>query len=65
MLDMSSRKTLCLALVQPLFDYCCTAWHEGLSAKLKDRFDTERVLLLSLLDLTRCFPPEIVRRRMG
>lgn len=39
MLDMSSRKTLCLALVQPLFDYCCTAWHEGLSAKLKDRFD--------------------------
>ena len=38
-LDFSTRKTLCLALIQPHFDYCCTAWHEGLPVKLKNRFD--------------------------
>ena len=40
LLDMNTRKILCVALIQPLFDYCCTAWHEGLTAKLKGRFDT-------------------------
>ena len=39
LLDFTTRKTLCLALIQPHFDYCCTAWHEGLSAKLKNWFD--------------------------
>ena len=39
LLDLKTRTTLCLALIQPHFDYCCTAWHEGLSAKLKNRFD--------------------------
>ena len=39
LLDLMTHKMLCLALVPPHFDYCCTAWHEGLSAKLKDHFD--------------------------
>ena len=41
-LDTNTRKTLCTALIQPLFDYCSTAWHEGLSAKLKGRFDVQQ-----------------------
>ena len=39
LLDSKTRVTLCLALIQPHFDYCCTAWHAGLTAKLKERFD--------------------------
>ena len=39
LLNCKTRKSLCLALIQPLFDYCSTAWHEGLTGKLKGRFD--------------------------
>ena len=41
-LDSDARRTLCTALIQPLFDYCSTAWHEGLSAKMKGRFDAQQ-----------------------
>ena len=30
---------LCSALIQPYFDYCCSSWYAGLSAKLKGRLD--------------------------
>ena len=53
MLDIATRKTLCLALVQHLFDYCCTAWHEGLSAKLKKRFDVlQRKMVRFVFDMS-------------
>ena len=32
------RRLLCNALIQPLFDYACTAWFPNLSKKLKLRF---------------------------
>ena len=40
LLDANARKMLCLALIQPLFDYCCTAWYDGLPAKLRVRFES-------------------------
>ena len=48
-LDTNTRKTLCTALIQPLFDYCSTAWHEGLSAKLKGRFETKQRKMVRLI----------------
>ena len=39
LLDLRCRKTLCSALIQPYFDYCCSSWYEGLSAKYKARLD--------------------------
>ena len=38
-LDRRSRSTLCLALVQPIFDYCSSSWYSGLSAKFKKRLE--------------------------
>ena len=32
------RRLLCNALIQPLFDYACTAWFPNLSKKLRLRF---------------------------
>jgi hypothetical protein len=39
LLDQRSRKTLCLALIQPYFDYSCTSWYSGLNAKLRGKLD--------------------------
>ena len=39
LLDRKCRKLLCMALVQPLFDYCSSSWYSALSSKLKDRLD--------------------------
>lgn len=39
LLDQDSRKTLCQALIQPYFDYCCASWYNGLSKLLKDKLD--------------------------
>ena len=36
-LDVPSHRTLCNALIQPYFDYPCTAWNPNLSKKLKDK----------------------------
>ena len=35
--DTKTRATLCLALVQPIFDYCCSSWFTGIRANLKER----------------------------
>ena len=34
------RRFLCNALIQPHFDYACSAWYPNLSKKLKNRIQT-------------------------
>ena len=34
------RRLLCNALIQPRFDYACSAWYPNLSIKLKNRIQT-------------------------
>ena len=34
------RCLLCIALIQPHFDYACSAWYPNLSKKLKNRIQT-------------------------
>ena len=34
------RRLLCNALIQPLFDYACSAWYPNLTQKLKHRIQT-------------------------
>ena len=36
-LDVHLRRLLCNALIQPHFDYACSAWYPNLSKKLKDK----------------------------
>ena len=36
------RRLLCNALIQPLFDYVCTAWFSNLSKVLKLRLQTSQ-----------------------
>ena len=36
------RRLLCNALIQPHFDYACSAWHSNLSKKLKNRIQTSQ-----------------------
>ena len=36
-LDFPLRRLLCNALIQPHFDYACTAWYPKLTKKLKDK----------------------------
>ncbi len=36
-LNERTRKTLCTALIQCHFDYCCSSWYSALSVKLKNR----------------------------
>ena len=38
-LDFSCRLSLCVALVQPYIDYCCSSWYSSLSIALQNRFD--------------------------
>ena len=38
-LDVSCRRILCLALIQPHIDYCCSSWYSGLTAALKGKLD--------------------------
>ena len=37
MLKFKSRKTLCSALIQCLFDYSCSSWYPGINKELKDK----------------------------
>ena len=39
LLDFRTRKTLCMALIQPYLDYCCSSWYDGITAVLKKRID--------------------------
>ena len=39
LLDFRSRVVLCMALIQPFFDYCSISWYTGINAKLKERFN--------------------------
>ena len=37
LLNFESRKTLCSALIQCLFDYSCSSWYPGINKELKDK----------------------------
>ena len=39
-LTTSLRRLLCNALIQPHFDYACTAWYPNLCKKLKNKIQT-------------------------
>ena len=39
LLDFGTRKTLCMALIQPYLDYCSASWYEGLTTLHKSRLD--------------------------
>ena len=36
------RRLLCIALIQPHFDYACSAWYLDLTKKLKNRVQTSQ-----------------------
>ena len=36
-LDISRRRVLCNAMIQPFFDYACNAWYPNLNKNLKTR----------------------------
>ena len=37
LLDFQTRKTLCMALIQPHLDYCASSWYESISEAMKSR----------------------------
>jgi len=39
LLDSKSRATLCMALIQPYLDYCCSSWFSSLGSQFKNRLD--------------------------
>ena len=39
-LTTAMRRLLCNALIQPHFDYACSAWYPDLTKKLKHRIQT-------------------------
>ena len=48
-LDVPLHSLLCNALIQPHFDYACTAWYPNLSKKLKDKLqDTQKCIRFCL-----------------
>ena len=52
MLNFETRKILCLALIQPHFDYSCSSWYPGLGIKLKNKLQiTQNKMARFILDL--------------
>ena len=41
-LTATLRRLLCNALIQPHFDYACSAWYSNLTKKLKNRVQTSQ-----------------------
>ena len=39
LLDFKTRKSLCLALIQPYLDYCCSSWYNCLMKAWKSKFE--------------------------
>ena len=39
LLNNTVRKTLCSALVQPYFDYCCSSWYNNVTMEYKRKLD--------------------------
>ena len=48
-LNERSRKTLCTALIQCHFDYCCSSWFSSLSAKLKNKLQVVQNKLIRFI----------------
>jgi hypothetical protein len=47
-----TRRTLCLALISPLFDYCSSSWYAGLNAKCKSQLNVlQRKMMRFILGL--------------
>ena len=38
-LNQRCRRLLCMSLIQPFFDYCCSSWYSSLSFQLKESLD--------------------------
>ena len=52
LLNSSVRKTLCSALVQPYFDYCCSSWYNSVTMECKKKLDVlQRKMIRFILDL--------------
>ena len=39
LLDERCRSVLCMALIQPFMDYCCSSWYSGITVSLKKRLN--------------------------
>lgn len=48
-LDISTLKTLAVALVQSNFDYACTSWYSNISKRLKNRLQTAQNKLIRVV----------------
>ena len=53
-LDVPLRRLLCNALIQPLFDYTCTAWYPNLTKKLKDKLQVTQNKCIRFCLKLRC-----------
>ena len=52
LLNFKSRKTLCSALIQCLFDYSCSSWYPGLNKGLKEKLQVaQNKTIRFILDL--------------
>ena len=52
LLNSEVRKTLCSALVQPYFDYCCSSWYNGVTMECKKKLDIlQRKMIRFILGL--------------
>ena len=52
LLNMKTRKTLCTALIQCHFDYCCSSWFSALSVQLKNKLQVmQNKMVRFILDL--------------
>ena len=52
MLNFSSRKTLCSALIQCHFDYSCSSWYPGISKNLKNKLQVaQNKMIRFIVDL--------------
>ena len=52
-LTLKLRRLLCNALIQPHFDYACSAWYPNLSKKLKHRIQTTQKCMRFCLRLDK------------
>ena len=67
LLDFKSRATLCMSLIQPYFDYCCSSWYSSLGSQLKNRLDAQqRKMARFVLGLdSRCSISSSHLRKLG
>ena len=52
LLTFRCKQTLCTALIQPYFDYCCSSWYTGLAVKHKKKLDVLQRKIWKVLGFT-------------